>query len=376
MTRKAASNDQYRLIGTYERLRRSLLEMPCDGRLEKALSYWVLPTDRRLPIAFLDRSLDDLLKHTLNDLMETPGVGNKKILGFFQLLRRVAKADPNKEPFGLVEESASHASLPVPHNESGDHSCFEASGVSEALWATWCETIRRSDMVEHHLGRLAPSLRSLPTVIWRTPLSAYVDLSLTEIRQLRTHGEKRVHAIMEVFCTVYEAVSTAALHENLDIEVVPRFVPCLSRWLTANPWHETPPSLLDVRERVVQPLLHQIEIDLDETVAALAAERVRVDQDAPSVKAQADALGVTRARVYQLLEDCGKVMDVRWPEGRWLLAPLLASSLKRSSDAAALLGRIIELFYPQESSERNAAIIKGPARTRNRGPVKQRSPSS
>ena len=61
MARKAISNDRYRLVGTYERLRKSLLSQPDDGRLDKSLSYWVLPTDRRLPIAFLDRTLRDLL---------------------------------------------------------------------------------------------------------------------------------------------------------------------------------------------------------------------------------------------------------------------------------------------------------------------------
>ena len=75
MARKAISNDRYRLIGTYERFRKSLIERPDDGRLDKALSYWVLPTDRRLPIAFLDRTLRDLLSQPFDDLMSTPGVG-------------------------------------------------------------------------------------------------------------------------------------------------------------------------------------------------------------------------------------------------------------------------------------------------------------
>src|SRR5690606_33454128 len=101
MSRKMISNDTYRLVGTYERLRKSLFELPEDGRLDKALSYWVLPTDRRLPIAFLDRELRELLNHPLEELMGTPGVGQKKILGFFDLLRRAAKASPPDAPFGL-----------------------------------------------------------------------------------------------------------------------------------------------------------------------------------------------------------------------------------------------------------------------------------
>ena len=120
---------------------------------------------------------------------------------------------------------------------------------------------------------------------------------------------------MEVFCTVHEALSTAALHENLDLELSPRFVPPLTRWLTEIVWDEELPPAAELHRRVVGPLIHQAEIDLGQQVAQLASDRLRLDNDAPSVKQQAESLGVTRARVYQLLEDCAKVMDVRWPEG-------------------------------------------------------------
>src|ERR687898_495012 len=132
MARKAISNDRYRLIGTYERLRKSLVERPDDGRLDKALSYWVLPTDRRLPIAFLDRPLRELLALPLDDLMATPGVGHKKILGFFDLLKRAAKATTPDAPFGLSSETSKR---PKPGPTDG----FDASIVSESLWTQWCE---------------------------------------------------------------------------------------------------------------------------------------------------------------------------------------------------------------------------------------------
>src|SRR5437867_2639895 len=106
MARKAISNDRYRLVGSYERLRKNLLDKPDDGRLDKALSYWVLPTDRRLPIAFLDRRLRELLSLPLDELMATPGVGHKKIMGFFDLLKRAAKATTPDAPFGLGSQES------------------------------------------------------------------------------------------------------------------------------------------------------------------------------------------------------------------------------------------------------------------------------
>jgi hypothetical protein len=340
MARKAISNDRYRLVGTYERLRKSLLERPDDGRLDKALSYWVLPTDRRLPIAFLDRTMRELLAQPLDDLMATPGVGHKKILGFFDLLKRAVKASAPDAPFGLSND--------VPKRPKSITPGFDASIVSESLWTQWCETVQRYGLGPEKLGRLAPTLQALPTVIWHSRLEEYADRSLAEIRSLRTHGEKRVNAILEVFCTVHEALSTATLQENIDVVVVPRFVPPLNRWLMETIAHPELPSVDELHKHIVKPMINQIHIDLGDQVAGLANSRLCLDENAPSVKQQAETIGVTRARVYQLLEDCGKVMDVRWPEGRWLLAPLATRFGTSHPETIGLVHGIIDLFYPPD----------------------------
>jgi hypothetical protein len=342
MARKAISNDRYRLVGTYERLRKTLLSLPEDGRLDKSLSYWVLPTDRRLPIAFLDRSLRDLLSRPLDELMATPGVGQKKVLGFFDLLKRAAKATSPDAPFGMgpVEVKTAKASAPPVG--------FDAAIVSEALWTNWCDTVHRFGMGPEKLGRLAPSLQSLPTVIWHTRLEDYSDHSLSQIRRMKTHGEKRVNAVLEIFCTVHEALATATLESNIDVVIVPRFLPPLVRWLNETIRHPELPDVEELHERIVRPLVNQIRIDISDQVAELAAARLCLDENAPSVKQQAENMGVTRARVYQLLEDCAKVMDVRWPEGRWLLAPLTTRFGASRPEAIGLLHGLCDLFYPIE----------------------------
>jgi hypothetical protein len=349
MARKAISNDRYRLVGTYERLRKSLLERPDDGRLDKALSYWVLPTDRRLPIAFLDRHLRDLLAQPLDELMATPGVGQKKIIGFFDLLKRASKAASPDAPFGLSHDSSKRTkSAPV---ASG---IFDASVVSESLWSQWCETVNRYGLGPEKLGRLAPTLQALPTVIWHSRLEEYADRSLADIRSLKTHGEKRVNAILEVFCTVHEALSTATLQENVDVVIMPRFIPPLTRWLLETVAQVDLPAVDILHQRVVRPMVHQIKIDLGDQVAGLAAARLCLDENAPSVKQQAETIGVTRARVYQLLEDCAKAMEVRWPEGRWLFAPLATRFGSSDPETIGLIHGIVDLFFP---SQREATLI-------------------
>ena len=51
-----------------------------------------------------------------------------------------------------------------------------------------------------------------------------------------------------------------------------------------------------------------------------------------SVRQQSKKMEVTRARVYQLLEDCSKVMSVRWPEGQHLLSSLTAKFKAEATD--------------------------------------------
>jgi hypothetical protein len=223
---------------------------------------------------------------------------------------------------------------------------FDAAAVSEALWTTWCDTVQRCGYGPEKLGRLAPTLQALPTVIWHSRLEEYSGRSLAQIRRLKTHGEKRVNAILEIFCTVHEALATSTLHENVDVVLVPRFLPPLVRWLNETIREPELPDVKELHKRIVRPMVAQIKIDIGDDVADLAAARLSLDENAPTVKQQAENLGVTRARVYQLLEDCAKVMDVRWPEGRWLLAPLATRFGSSRPEAIGLLHGICDLFFP------------------------------
>lgn len=338
----SSSNDRFRLEGTYERLRRALLAGPDDGRIDHPLSYWVLPNDKRLPIAFLGRSLRELLKSPLDDLMQTPGVGQKKILGFFDLLRRAIKSESPNAPFGMSGELGP-GSNPAERRGVG----VAAAEVSEAVWAEWCEAIVRAGFGSHALGRVAPSLQPLPSVIWTTPLSDYAGRSLAEIRSLKTHGEKRVKAIIEVFGAVYEAVSTAALAEDLQLDLTPRFVPQTTRWLVGVASEPGEVTFDLVRANVATPLVKQIEIDLGEQVAGIVAERLGMEGPPPTVKSQAQRLRVTRARVYQLLDECARVLAVRWPEGRWMMAPLADLPAETDTETLGLVHVVRTLFYPE-----------------------------
>ena len=72
----------------------------------------------------------------------------------------------------------------------------------------------------------------------------------------------------------------------------------------------------------------------------------------------ARAAGLTRARVYQLLNEINDIMNVRWPLGRHQVYELRAKFLAEAARAATAPDleqflAAVELFYP--GSRRGAA---------------------
>lgn len=348
---KATSVEDFKLVSSFESLRKTLQQDRYRDRMEKPLAYWALPSDRRLPLAFLGRTIGDLLGTPFADLTATQGIGQKKISSLMKLLARATKDEPPAVPFGITE--LSEASRPGALEGSPDQVNFDPMLVSEALWVQWRETVRRAGVAHEKLGRLAPALQDLPTVIWHTPMSFYIDHTVDEIRSMKTHGEKRVRVVLEVFCVVHNMLVDVGLQDHLAVRLVPQFVVPLENWVRDAMDRQTPPSFEEVRDRLTLPLLDQMTNDSGETIVNLARGRLGIDGPAQSVRTQSRKMGVTRARVYQLLDDCSKVMNVRWPEGQMLLRQL-GDVIRREGASAEMLrlfDATLELFYPGKYEE-------------------------
>ncbi len=186
-TTTSTSVEELRTISRFEGLRKILMSQKYADHLDKPLAYWALPTDRRLPLAFLGRTLEDLLNTPFAELSETPGIGQKKIYSFVQLLARAADTDPSELP---VELSASHEAdqKSGPNGSAAGKRRFDHTSVSEVTWSQWRATVVRHGLGDETLGRLAPSLGSVTRVIWNVTLKAYGNRTLSEIRSMKTHA--------------------------------------------------------------------------------------------------------------------------------------------------------------------------------------------
>ena len=351
------SAEGHKLESSFESVRRSLMQDEYQDRLDKPLAYWALPNDRRLPLAFLGRTLGDLLQTPFEDLSATRGIGQKKISSLLKLLHRAMSDSPPAVPFGLkaLADEIDSATRDNSAEQISGGAGFDPSVVSEALWVQWCDTVKRCHLGHVRLGHLAPSLQAIPTVIWDAPLSNYLGKTLGEIRQMKTHGEKRIRVVLEVFHAIHDLLCRTTDNSGLAICLAPKFVPAVEEFLqtisTNDAVHVT---RQDVESRLVQPLIDQVLIDAGEAVHALTRDRLGVGVPVKSVRDQSREMGVTRARVYQLLEECGRVMAVRWPRGGDLIKnlPPLADE-----EAQALVKATAQLFYPEKSEKQTDGML-------------------
>src|SRR5262249_3014794 len=161
------------------------------------------------------------------------------------------------------------------------------------------------------------------------------------------HGEKRVRVVLQVFHAVHEILGDTKPAGHLAIRILPRFVLPIEAWISRCVEQPDLCRVQALKEAVAQPLVQQIQNDCGTAIARLAEGRLGLSGSQQTVRAQSKKMNVTRARIYQLLEQAEQAMQVRWPEGRVLLnslnIKLAAHGLPK--EEAQLLRAIIESFF-------------------------------
>jgi hypothetical protein len=236
---------------------------------------------------------------------------------------------------------------PATEAATGDLRPMEAAEiVSEALWEQWRTTAREQALGSEPLGRFASSLRHLPRVLWNTPIEAYTDLTLADLRGLKTHGVKRVAAVLEVFRGLHTMLVYAGTQGHLVTRVVPRFAAQIESWIVRRLPQAAAIGVEQFGAEVVTPLLEQIRLD----VGALGTElaRIRLVPGETNVQQTAHRLQTTRSRVYETAAETAAALAVRWPKGPTILAELRERQADASADREAqeLVDSIVLLFSP------------------------------
>jgi hypothetical protein len=344
---KTLSVEEVQLISRFESLRAMLLSEPFQDRLRQPLAFWALPTDRRLPLVLLGRTLADLLNTPFAELSATSGIGQKKMRSLVKLLTRAANAGPVE---WAADPDPPPASVP-PDPVAEEIGAFDPQAVSEATWSEWRGSVMRYGLGKEPLGRFAPSLKNMTRVIWNRPLEAYCGYTLREIRALKTHGEKRVTAILEVFAGLHALVANLGPPRHLVARIMPCRINEVECWVGRVLQTPGIPRAQEIADGFIIPLVDQVRIDALHPIVVLAENRLGLCGPMTTVRQAARQMGLTRARVYQLLNEINDIMQVRWPLGRHQ-AYELRDKFRReeagNGDPPNLdqFHAAIELFYP------------------------------
>jgi hypothetical protein len=279
----------------------------------------------------------------LAELSAKRGIGAKKLHSLIRLLHRATKDHPPEVPLAEPPVKAKGA-----RSSKREHEGFNPSVVSELLWEQWRQTVKKYGLERELLGRLAPSLQKLPTVIWREPLATYIDSTLASLRGLKTYGEKRIQGILEVFYSIHELLVHVPHEGHLRIDIRPKFTLPIEQWIHQALARSQPPTVAELKQQVIVPIVEQLGNDAGPDVFRLVEERLGIKKAPLRVQVQAKRLGVTRARVYQLLEACCEVMAIRWPEGAELFLRLYHRCNAQDGAKAQVeqLRALMELIYP------------------------------
>ncbi len=341
--------EDVQVVPQYEQLRNLLLQEKFAIHLTKPLAFWALPTDRRLPLVLINRSLGDLLQIPFEELCRTPSIGEKKIRSFITLLARAADTKADDIPdSSLPTRSETPSSLFLEENDSLADSTF----VSEIQWQKWQQIVLDKGLAHEKLGRLCPTLGELTRVIWNCTLGEYCTKTLAEMREIRTHGEKRVTAILKIFHSVCSIVSKVESSKHLLTRLVPKNIDHVENWSMQTLVKRGTPARADIEANYIMPILAQLRIDASEQICQLAENRIGLQGEVTSIRQAARTLGLARARVYQLLNEINDILVVRWPNGR-LITSLLrnkflfeAKERQHTDPEFAQFHAAAELFFP------------------------------
>lgn len=358
---RTASVEEFQIASRFESLRKTLGSDRYRPHREKPLAYWALPTDRRLPLILLGRTLQELLATPFSEITATPGIGRKKIDSFVNLLSRAATTDPVELTHERGQLHGNGHGEAATESGRAAKNGFDPQRVSEIVWGKWRASVVKRGLGQEKLGHLASSLQHMTRVDWNVPLEKYSGKTLAEIRSMKTHGEKRVRAILEVFHGVHQIVGDMGTPSHLAVRILPQRIDALEQWIDRTLQSPRVPDDAEIFDRFVSVLLEQLRVDAAEQIMNLARNRLGLSGPITSVRETARTMGLTRARIYQLLNEINDIILVRWPNGRHRVYGLydkLTADSDRDEGSRHLeqFRAAVELFYPSHRRGADGAL--------------------
>jgi hypothetical protein len=317
-----------------------------DSRADSSLRTWVSPSDRYLPSIYLDCSLRSFLETPFSQLETTRGIGARKLGRLLQVMDRAVSSLEQRST--NAQTPATSTNCPVVGEPPG--SCtlpkaFDPDGLDEKQWQTIATVISQHQLGHYPIARFARSLRDLPPGLWHERLDTFTTLFLSEIRRTTGYGKTRIAQVTQIAFDLASYVVGLPAESHYRAQVLPSAILEVTHWIEQVLAQEDAPSVDEIRERFLIPLVRQIEIDVSPEVARMIERRLGVYGEAETLDQIAADYGLTRERIRQLTARTPETLRLRWPEGRHVLDEFYEKF--RNSSAAERQLQLVRLALDQ-----------------------------
>ncbi len=248
-----------------------------DPLLSATLRRWVYVEEKHFPQMFLGRALRDFKYLSLGKIRATPSVGETKLRKLLDVLERACGEirKSTREPATIrpgagdalhrpndsrIGTSGHQASEDPRHQGPGSRRVArsEVQEIDEVEWGGLCRIAVTHHLDHYPLGRLATSLRYLPSSLWKVPVEFYTKRSLAEISRLPRHGERRWKLIVDVFRSLGRSLLTIPLDSHLKVCVVSAPIRDVSAWIENVLLQERVPETDEMHHCLAQRLINRI----------------------------------------------------------------------------------------------------------------------
>lgn len=356
-TTSSANDDA--MQAEFESLRPVLVTHAAHPLLDEELREFLEPEDTDIPTEFLGNSVREVLETPFVRVARR-WVDRGRVRCLLNLLGRAVASI--RSLTGCPDENATVADDSLrPRSDTAPRELH----VDGKSWRAWCDVIHIAGLQRLKLGLVAECLNDLPTSLWDQPLANFTTSALAQLAGVPGIGPTRFEVVVATVRGLAVELMDLRYGTSVRLKFIPGPLRAAQDWIERTLEARVVPDLDELTVRLLRPLARQLQHDLTEREAQIAVIRLRLNES--SVKTTLEELaavhGVTRERIRQLEQWGPRVLQVRFPQGRYLLEALHGqlTAVPGAHQQANFVRRIASLCFASEVVPQNTSNEVGAA---------------
>lgn len=295
-----------------------LEQHPSHQSLDEELCEFLEAGDTDLPLGFLGCTVREVLERPFSYWLRR-WLGRKQIRCLLTLLNRAVTSIRTATDHSDETTEVVHHQL-RPRNDTVSRELH----VDGKSWRLWCDAIRNARLQQLKFGQVAECLREISSSLWGQPLANFINSPLEYLAGVPGVGESKFDLVVAAIRDLALELLELPQGTNVRLKFIPGPLRSSQEWIERTLESRVVPDLHELTVRLLRPLAWQLQHDLTERQAHIAIRRFQLDESssASTLEDLAAVHGVSRERIRQLEQWGPRVLQIRFPQGRYLLDAL------------------------------------------------------